>query len=200
VFNAYRTLALGEVAHECGERDGLHVSMERVLLEFVRDGEPVAEGDDGELLVTPLDNFAMPLFRYKVGDVGCRVPAAAACACGRTSERIHLTDGRATSLLTTPAGQRIHPDWFEWLFEEIAGVLDWRVQQDAPPMVTVQVVPGVAWQDEAAQWITDALHGVDPLLEVTVERVAALPARPDGRRVRVRSSVPLAWSALGASA
>ncbi len=200
VFNAYRTLALGELAHECAERDGLHVSMERALVEFVRDGDPVQDGDEGEILVTPLDNFAMPLFRYRAGDVGCRVPAAATCACGRTSERMHVTDGRASALVSTPSGQRIHPDWFEWVFDEIAGVLDWRVRQEGPSTVTVQVVPGVAWRDEAGHWIEDVLHGVDPLLEVTVERVPALAARADGRRVRVESSVPLAWSALGASA
>jgi len=200
VFDTYRTLALGEIAHECAERDGLHVSTERVALEFVRDGDPVDDGDDGEILVTALDNVAMPLFRYKVGDVGCRVPAGAPCACGRTSERMYVTDGRASSLLTSPTGQRVHPDWFDWLFEEIAGVLDWRVTQESSAALTVTIVPGVAWRDEAAEWIVDGLRGTDPAFTVVIERADALPTRADGRRVRVRSTMPLAWAAIEARA
>lgn len=200
VYDCYRTLTLGEIAHECDERDGMHVSTERVALEFVRDGEAIDDGDDGEILVTPLDNYAMPLFRYHVGDVGCRIPASAVCPCGRTSERMVVTDGRASALLTSPTGQRVHPDWFDWLFEEIPGVLDWRVRQDAPAALTLAIVPGVAWTDTAFAWIEEALHGIDPAFAVTLERVDALPTRPDGRRVRVHSTVPLAWSAAGATA
>lgn len=200
VFDCYRTLALGELAHECAERDGLHVSTDRVALEFVRDGAPVDDGDDGEILVTPLDNFAMPMFRYRVGDVGCRFPARAMCACGRTSERMAVTDGRASALLTSPGGQRVHPDWFDWLFEEIPGVLDWRVCQESPAALTVAIVPGAAWTDDAFTWIEGALREIDPAFVVTLERVDALPTRPDGRRVRVHSTAPLAWSMAGATA
>jgi len=143
-----------------------------------------------------LDNLAMPLFRYRIGDVGCRVPAGIACACGRTSERIYVTDGRTASLVTSPSGQRVHPDWFEWLFEEIPGILDWRVHQEAPAALTLSVVRGAAWQDEAERWIHEALLGVDRAFRITIAPVDSLEAPADGRRRRVLSRAPLAWNGL----
>ena len=194
VFDVYRAAEFGELAHQCERRDGLHVTMERALLEFVQGDTPVADGKDGEMLITALDNLAMPLFRYRIGDVGCRIPTAVACGCGRTSERILVTDGRAATLVTSPSGQRVHPDWFEWLFEAIPGVLDWRVKQDTSADLALSYVPGVAWRDDAEPWIREAITGLDPAFLVTLERADALPTRADGRRERVESRVPLSWN------
>ncbi|MEP7028170.1 MAG: hypothetical protein ABI960_06205, partial [Candidatus Eisenbacteria bacterium] len=194
VYDVYRTAELGEIAQQCDARDGLHVTMERVLIEIVQGDAPVADGRDGEILVTALDNLAMPLFRYRVGDVGCRIPAGETCSCGRTADRILLTDGRASTLVTSPGRQRVHPDWFEWLFEAIPGVLDWRVTQDAPTELVLSYVPGVAWRDDAEPWIREAIAGLDPEFTVRIERAESLSARADGRRERVSSRVPLAWN------
>jgi phenylacetate-CoA ligase len=194
VFDLYRTQEFGELAQECRERAGLHVTMERAILEFVQGDRRVDDGGDGEILVTPLDNLAMPLFRYRVGDVGVRVPGAERCACGRTSERILLTDGRVDTLVSSPSGTRVHPEWFDWLFENIPGVLDWRVTQDEPQGLALMVVPGAAWRDDAETWMKQTIRDLDPRFIVTVATASALPPRPDGRRERVRSNVPLSWN------
>ncbi len=198
VYDVYRAAEFGEIAQQCDARDGLHVTMERALLEFVHGDEPVADGKDGEILVTALDNLAMPLFRYRIGDVGCRIPAGDPCACGRTAERILVTDGRASTLVTSPAGRRVHPDWFEWLFEAIPGVLDWRVAQDTPADLALSYVPGVAWREDAEPWIKEAIAELDSAFTVRLERADALSVRADGRRERVHSVVPLSWTGDGA--
>jgi phenylacetate-CoA ligase len=82
VFDLYRTHEFGELAQECHERRGLHVTMERAILEFVHGDRRVEDGADGEILVTPLDNLAMPLFRYRVGDVGVRIRGPSAANAG----------------------------------------------------------------------------------------------------------------------
>ena len=194
VFDLYRTHEFGEIAHECLERKGLHVTMERAILEFVHGDRRVEDGADGEILVTPLDNLLMPLFRYRVGDVGVRIPVSERCACGRTSERILLTDGRVDTLVSSPAGTRVHPEWFEWLFEQVPGVLDWQVTQDEPATLALMIVPGTAWRDDAETWMKQTIRDLDPRFIVTVATASALPPRPDGRRERVRSNVPLSWN------
>ena len=194
VFDLYRTHEFGELAHECRERKGLHVTMERAILEFVHGDRRVEDGADGEILVTPLDNLAMPLFRYRVGDVGVRIPASERCECGRTSERILLTDGRVDALVSSPAGTRVHLEWFEWLFEQVPGVLDWRVTQDEPATLALTIVPGTAWRDEAETWMKQTIRDLDARFIVTVATASGLPPRADGRRERVRSSVPLTWN------
>ncbi len=194
VYNVYKTHEFGELAHECRERSGLHVTMERALIEFVQEDRTAPEGVDGEILVTALDNLAMPLFRYRVGDIGCRIPASQACGCGRTSERILLTDGRASSLVTSPSGRRVHPDWFEWLFESVPGVLDWHVAQPAPAELALTLVRDGAWREEAEPWLKNTLRDLDPAFKVRLDSAESLPARADGRRERVASSVPLSWA------
>ena len=194
VYDVYRTHEFGELAHECQERRGLHVTMERAILEFVHGDRRVEDGVDGEILVTPLDNLAMPLFRYKVGDVGVRIPSDDRCGCGRTSERVLLTDGRVSTLVSSPGGMRVHPEWFEWLVEQVPGILDWQVTQDEAATLQLLVVPGSAWRDDSETWMKQTIRDLDPRFIVSVATATALPTREDGRRERVRSTVPLSWN------
>ncbi len=192
VYDAWRTRELGEAAHECEAKNGLHVTMERVLLEIVRDGQPVPDGEEGEIVATALDSRAQPLLRWKTGDIGCRVPEPT-CHCGRTSERIIITDGRASALVTSPAGTRIHGDWFEWLLDSITGVADWRVVQERSGALAIEVVTSEGWTDAHATALRSTLLEIDRRFTVDVRRVSALPAAPDGRRRAVVSAAPITW-------
>ncbi|MGH7727087.1 MAG: phenylacetate--CoA ligase family protein [Candidatus Eiseniibacteriota bacterium] len=192
VYDAYRTREIGEAAHECRERRGLHVTMERVLIEFVRDGEPADPGEDGEILVTALDNLAMPLLRFRLGDVGCRVPEPS-CPCGRTSERILITDGRADELVTTTNGKRVHADWFEWLFESCPGLTDWRVRQDRREELSLDLVCADGLDDATLEGLRREISHLDPALTVNIHFVNAVPRRADARRRPVVSRVPIQW-------
>ena len=103
------------IAQECRE-GSLHVATDRVLLEIVReDGSPAEPGEIGTVLVTDLDNRAMPLVRYRIGDLAAW---GRACACGRpfpVLERIH---GRLRDALPGPQGRLRSPHaWAEALKE-----------------------------------------------------------------------------------
>jgi phenylacetate-CoA ligase len=194
VYDAWRTRELGEAAHDCDVQNGMHVTMERVLLEFVRDGRPVPDGEEGEIVATALDGRAQPLLRWRTGDVGCRIPEPE-CPCGRTSERILVTDGRIGTLVTSPSGIRIHGDWFDWLFGTLPQAAGGRALQDSAGRLVLEVVARAGWSEDQAASLRAALLQVDPAFEVEVRRVAALPESPDGRRNAVVSAAPLVWSA-----
>jgi phenylacetate-coenzyme A ligase PaaK-like adenylate-forming protein len=57
------------IAYECEHHQGCHVATDCVILEILKDGKPVAEGEDGEMVCTVLDNLAMPLVRYNLHDL-----------------------------------------------------------------------------------------------------------------------------------
>ena len=59
------------VAAECEARDGLHVNEDHFLVEVVdpETGEPLPEGEEGELVFTTLTKEALPLIRYRTGDI-----------------------------------------------------------------------------------------------------------------------------------
>lgn len=117
VHQCYGTADLGLIAYETEAREGLVVD-EDVIVEIVRPGtgEPVAEGEVGEVLVTTL-NPDYPLLRFATGDLSAVLPGP--CPSGRTNRRIRGWMGRADQttkvrgLFVTPAQvaevRRRHP-------------------------------------------------------------------------------------------
>jgi phenylacetate-CoA ligase len=100
VREAYGTGETGLVAAECGaDPDGMHVHHD-VLLEVRHEttGEPVAEGEGGEVYLTPLTNQTMPVLRFRTGDITESVRFER-CECGRTTPRIGRIIGRSGQLL-----------------------------------------------------------------------------------------------------
>jgi len=88
------------VSAECVEaRDGAHVNEDHFLVEVVDpgSGEPLADGEVGELVFTTLTKEALPLLRYRTGDLASitREP----CACGRTFARMSRVVGRTDDML-----------------------------------------------------------------------------------------------------
>jgi phenylacetate-CoA ligase len=106
-FQAFGTADLGFIAYETMARDGLVVS-EDVILEIVRPGtgEPVAEGEVGEIVVTTLDpNHAW--IRLAIGDLTAALPGMSPC--GRTNLRIKGWMGRADQT-TKVKGMFVRPE------------------------------------------------------------------------------------------
>ncbi len=71
VFNRYGSREVGDIACECSYHNGLHVSVPIHYVEILKEnGEPAKPGEIGEIVITLLTNFAMPLIRYRIGDTG----------------------------------------------------------------------------------------------------------------------------------
>ncbi len=106
VYQTYATADLGLVAYETEAREGL-VLDEGVIVEIVRPGtgDPVPEGEVGELVVTTL-NPAYPLIRFGTGDLSAMLPGS--CPTGRTAPRIKGWMGRADQT-TKVKGMFVHP-------------------------------------------------------------------------------------------
>jgi phenylacetate-CoA ligase len=81
VVHLYRAEEVGALALQCPEREHFHIQSEQAVVEVVDDqGNVCAPGQIGRVLATPLNNFAMPLLRYEVGEIA---EVGASCACGR---------------------------------------------------------------------------------------------------------------------
>ncbi|GKT01918.1 AMP-binding protein [Acidovorax sp. SUPP3434] len=105
-YQCYATADLGLIAYETTAREGL-VLDEGVIVEIVRPGtgDPVPEGEVGELVVTTL-NPDYPLIRFGTGDLSAVLPGA--CPTGRTNTRIQGWMGRADQT-TKVRGMFVHP-------------------------------------------------------------------------------------------
>jgi phenylacetate-CoA ligase len=105
-YQCYATADLGLIAYETSAREGL-VLDEGVIVEIVRPGtgDPVPEGEVGELVVTTL-NPDYPLIRFGTGDLSAVLPGT--CPTGRTNARIKGWMGRADQT-TKVRGMFVHP-------------------------------------------------------------------------------------------
>jgi phenylacetate-CoA ligase len=106
-FQCYGTADLGSIAYESEARAGLILD-EGIIVELVRPGtgDPVAEGEVGEVVVTTL-NPDYPLIRFGTGDLSAELPGASPC--GRTNRRIKGWMGRADQT-TKVKGMFVHPE------------------------------------------------------------------------------------------
>jgi phenylacetate-CoA ligase len=103
-LRAYDMYGLSEmggpgVAGECAERCGLHLAEDHFLVEVVDPvtGEALPEGEEGELVFTTLTKEALPLLRYRSGDLS-RIDTTP-CACGRTTARLARVSRRTDDTL-----------------------------------------------------------------------------------------------------
>lgn len=108
------------VAFECPERDGLHIWHDSYLAEIIdpKTCESLPDGERGELVVTPLVKEAMPLIRYRTGDITMLMEDG--CLCGRGKKIARLT-GRSDDMLII-RGINVFPSQIEHVLLRIPEV------------------------------------------------------------------------------
>ena len=122
---AYDSYGLSEmygpgVAFECPEHDGLHLWHDCYLAEIIdpKTGERLAPGERGELVITPLIKEALPLIRYRTGDITRLMEDG--CACGRGQKIARLT-GRSDDMLVI-RGINVFPSQIEHVLRSLPEV------------------------------------------------------------------------------
>jgi phenylacetate-CoA ligase len=122
---AYDSYGLSElfgpgVAFECKERDGLHIWHDCYLVEIINPetGERLGDGESGELVVTPLAKEAMPLIRYRTGDITAQLEDSCLC---RRGKKIAQIMGRSDDMLVI-RGINVFPSQIEHVLLKIPEV------------------------------------------------------------------------------
>ncbi|AMO22873.1 AMP-binding protein [Ramlibacter solisilvae] len=175
VYQSYATADLGLIAYETSAREGL-VLDEGVIVEIVRPGtgDPVPEGEVGEVVVTTL-NPDYPLIRFGTGDLSAIL--AGPCPSGRSNTRIKGWMGRADQT-TKIRGMFVHPGQVADIARRFPEVRKARLVvsgEMANDMMTLKVEAGSAPQDLGAR-IGEAIREVTKLRgEVELVPPGSLP-------------------------
>jgi Coenzyme F390 synthetase len=120
LFSTYASTEMATAFTECGHGVGGHHHPELLIPEFIdENGQPVAEGQAGELVVTTLGVEGMPLLRFRTGDLV--QPHYGPCACGRTTLRLGPVIGRKNQMVKYKGTTLYPPAMFDLLndFEEV---------------------------------------------------------------------------------
>lgn len=159
------------IACQCERRQGFHVAAESVLTETT---------SGGHLLLTDLVNLAMPLIRYRVGDV---VTPGGTCDCGRGLPVLGGITGREADYVVLPDGGLVSgislTENFALL---IPGAAQVQVVQESLTRLTVRLVAGEEFSDASEQKLAELVRETfGPTVKHDLELVAAIPQEPSGK-------------------
>lgn len=189
VYNQYGSREVGPLACECSERKGLHVFNWATYVEVVdTHGRPVAAGEMGEVCVTLLTNFSMPLIRFRIGDTA--VLSDASCPCGRPMRLLEEVSGRVTDHFVRRDGTIVHGQFFAFNYYHRPWVVRFQVvQEDYDRVVNKLVVkkrPAASEEEDITRKIRTVMG---ESCRVAFEYVDAIPPTPSGKYLYTLSRV-----------
>jgi phenylacetate-CoA ligase len=172
VTNRYGCEEVSLIASECEERHGLHINADSVFTEV---------DASGHLIVTDLTNRAMPLIRYRIGDVV--VPSTRMCRCGRGLPLIESVEGREADYVLTPAGRMISGISLTENFAlHIPGTAQIQIVQESLSEFLIRLVPDEEFGPESRRRIADlVLETFGPDVKHEIELVESIPQEPSGK-------------------
>jgi phenylacetate-CoA ligase len=134
--DTYSAEETGYIALQCPETEHYHIQSENLLVEILNErGEPCKPGETGEVVVTTLHNFAMPLIRYRILD---HAEAGEPCSCGRGLPVLRRIIGRQRNMIAMPDGTRHWPAFPDWL--SVAPVRRFQMIQHDTQTIEIQLV------------------------------------------------------------
>lgn len=189
IFETYGNREVMLIAAECEAHEGMHLSMENLIVELVvrREGEPprpALEGELGEVVVTDLHNYGAPFIRYVTGDQAVQC-SAQRCACGRSLPRLARVEGRTTDTLRDGEGRAVSGLFFNVLFAALAHqVREFQVVQRKDGAIDLKLVPTRLFEDGLLEQLRSHCDRHIPGVELRTQLVSQL--KPDrGGKLRV---------------
>lgn len=191
VYNEYGCGELGTIAHEC-EKRSMHINAENMVVEILNGERLCSPGEVGEVVVTELNNRAMPLVRYRLGDFASF--SETACECGRSLPVIKNVAGRAYDIVYNREGQMFHGEFFMYILEEVKrrglGVRSFQVIQEDYDNFTVRLQPGDGYGVETEKLIKDRIWtGYGNYAKINIVRVDKIDRERSGK-VRLIIGMP----------
>ncbi|MCB9357633.1 MAG: phenylacetate--CoA ligase family protein [Calditrichaeota bacterium] len=190
VYRDYGGSEAMHMAFEGPSQNGYHVDLSRFYVEILRDGRPVKPGEAGEIVVTGFTNDAMPLVRYRMGDIGIWAEPRNTVPGEENTPIIASISGRSADTVFTSTGHLINVPLlvvvFEYAQEHIS---QFKVIQTAPDVFDVQ---WVARHDRAAEHVAklneELVEKTGGATKFTWYQVPEIAPEPSGKR---RILVPL---------
>jgi phenylacetate-CoA ligase len=181
VHNTYGCREVMLVASECGERKGLHVSADHMLVETVdAAGRAVAHGS-GAVCITDFHNRVMPLVRYLNGDQATRSDRR--CACGRGLPLFESVDGRILDVILGDDGRIVPGEALVYVMLAFPQVTQWQVVQNAIDELDVLIVAPQQLSASERQSLTAKFgEHIGPRMRINIQEVVDIPLTSSGKR------------------
>jgi phenylacetate-CoA ligase len=188
--DGYGITEAGLIGVDCSHRQGMHVFEDHTMVEVLDDdGRPVADGELGRLVVTPLHNRTLPLLRYEIADLVRTTTEP--CPCGRPYLRLLEVQGRRDDVLTLPAAAggevSLHPIVLRSPMAVVPGLVQYQVGCEDGELHVRLLLRDGADPDAACREVRErvgrALADAGARAEVRAEVVPELARAPSGKLI-----------------
>ena len=177
VYNRYGGREVGLIAMECKE-GRMHINCRDIYLEI---DSPNPYTQPGEILITQLNNYAMPFIRYRIGDIG--ILSDELCLCGNQLPILDDLLGRTTATFRTRTGTLVHGGYFTQKFYGVDGVSQFQIIQESLKHCVLKLVINERWTEAARRYLVQSIQrGLGGDVVVTVEFVEEIPLPTSGKR------------------
>lgn len=187
VYDSYGLRELALVGHECSHQT-MHATEEQLILETIDPATLEPTEREGELVATGLIARALPMIRYRTGDVVTLDHSP--CTCGRTLRRVRPTGGRNVDFVVTSQGTWVSGYVFVYLMKEVPGVVKLQVHQERVGHIRLLVVPDERFPSDCKAMLLRNVRtrlGCDDEIELC--EVPDIPVAPSGKHRLVISRV-----------
>jgi len=142
IYDYYSSEEFTLIAWECKRHNGYHINSDNLVVEIIKDDEYSVLDEEGEIVCTSLNNYAMPLIRYKIGDIG--IMSNNVCNCGVKLPMLKMIQGRTDDYLTATDGRIISPraisDVFTYDYIYDAGIVQFRIIQNEINSLKINII------------------------------------------------------------
>ncbi|MFH1690025.1 MAG: hypothetical protein ABIE42_07275 [Candidatus Eisenbacteria bacterium] len=188
VFDRYGSREVAAIAAECDRHTGLHVYGENTFVEVLDgDGREVDAGQEGEVFVTSLVNYTMPLIRYRIGDRAIRGPTL--CDCGRPYPLLSGISGRTSACLLRPDGGVVSGSVVTHIIGVECGegcIRGFQVIQDTLDELLVRIAPVPGMESQAFGQVEPIASRLREAMgcncRIRFETVGSIEPAPSGKR------------------
>lgn len=180
VYNRYGCREAGPLACECPQGK-IHVNADFIVLEVLKNDRPALPGETGEIVITPLFGYGMPLIRYSIGDLAVAA-GDEPCSCGRGLPLIERIIGRTSDMMVNARGELFHGEYFTHLFYHQPGVRQFQVIQPDRDHLQFKLVTEPAFDIHITRDLEEKIHAfVGPMI-ISWEKVKDIPPLASGKR------------------
>lgn len=191
VYDRYGCQEVMLIACECDEHNGLHINIDNLFVETVKNGVNTKCGESGEVVLTDLNNYSMPFLRYRNQDMA--ILSDRKCPCGRGLPLMEKVDGRTIDAIVTEDGRIISGEVFLYIFDRFEWVRKYQAVQEKIGELVVNIV-----KVEGADVEKDLMVARGEMKKVLGDKVKAeicfvdeIPLTKSGKSKIVMSHVPV---------
>src|SRR4030067_3122600 len=179
LHECYGANEVGFLAAQCPERIIQHTEADTRFIEIIKNNQRAAQGEEGDIVVTNLTNYATPLIRYNLEDLGMLLDDE--CSCGSSFPLFKITLGRKSDIITLPNNKTVSAVTVYTLLIPIEGIKQFQLVQERKDTFRVKIVKDSRFSNSTRQEIASVLEQRLGRTKINIELVDDIPREKSGK-------------------